>query len=361
MGDFDVELLYLELLENEVQINGNIRKNIFEELDDGKFLERYRLSKKVVIKVLEEIEPALEYATDRNFPLTPIQQLLIALRFYATGSFQTVMGDVHGISKATVCRCVKKVSEAIASLRESYIEFPQNEELGTVAKKFFELGRFPGVIGALDCTHIPILSPGGNMGEIFRNRKGYFSINVQAVCDANLLIRNIVVRWPGSVHDSTIFNNSHLSLLFENEGIPRGFILLGDNGYPLRPFLMTPLLNPETQADQRYNNSHKATRNCIERTFGILKRRFPALSLGLRTKINTSLTIIVAIVVLHNIARLTKDEDPPEDADLHNSLQERRLSEPNYLLYQNVPVAPILDANSPGTAIRNALINNHFT
>ncbi|XP_023311006.1 uncharacterized protein LOC111691841 [Anoplophora glabripennis] len=93
MGDFDVELLYLELLENEVQINGNIRKNIFEELDDGKFLERYRLSKKVVIKVLEEIEPALEYATDRNFPLTPIQQLLIALRFYATGSFQTVMGD----------------------------------------------------------------------------------------------------------------------------------------------------------------------------------------------------------------------------------------------------------------------------
>lgn len=37
MEDFDVELLYLELLENGVQINGNERENMFGELDDGKF------------------------------------------------------------------------------------------------------------------------------------------------------------------------------------------------------------------------------------------------------------------------------------------------------------------------------------
>lgn len=45
---------------------------------------------------------------------------------------------------------------------------------------------------------------GGSNGEIFRNRKGYFSLNVQTMCDSNLKIMDIVARWPGSSHDSTI-------------------------------------------------------------------------------------------------------------------------------------------------------------
>lgn len=51
---------------------------------------------------------------------------------------------------------------------------------------------------------------GSTIGEEYRNRKGYFSINVQAVCDAELKLLNVVARWPGSAHDATIFNNSVL-------------------------------------------------------------------------------------------------------------------------------------------------------
>jgi hypothetical protein len=50
-------------------------------------------------------------------------------------------------------------------------------------KQFFQLSGLPGVIGAIDCTHVPIQSPGGQDAEIYRNRKGYFSINVQLICD----------------------------------------------------------------------------------------------------------------------------------------------------------------------------------
>lgn len=37
----------------------------------------------------------------------------------------------------------------------------------------------PGVGGCIDCTHIKIQNPGGLHGEVFRNRKGWFSLNVQ--------------------------------------------------------------------------------------------------------------------------------------------------------------------------------------
>lgn len=61
---------------------------------------------------------------------------------------------------------------------------------------------------------------------MFRNRKGYFSINVQAISSASLKIMNIVARWPGSAHDVTIFNNSQIRHDFENNRFPN-VVLLG--------------------------------------------------------------------------------------------------------------------------------------
>lgn len=69
------------------------------------------------------------------------------------------------------------------------------------------------LIYALDCTHIRTQSPDSNIGETFRNRKGYFSLNVQAVGGANLKILDLEARWPGSVHDQTIFDASFLKVV----------------------------------------------------------------------------------------------------------------------------------------------------
>lgn len=53
---------------------------------------------------------------------------------------------------------------------------------------------------------------------------------------------DIVVRHPGSTHDSVIFDRSALRVQCE-QGQLNG-ILLGDNGYPCRPYLLTPVINP---------------------------------------------------------------------------------------------------------------------
>jgi len=53
------------------------------------------------------------------------------------------------------------------------------------------------VIGAIDCTHIPIKSPSSNEEE-YVNRKGVYTINMQAVFDANMRLLDIVAKWPDS-------------------------------------------------------------------------------------------------------------------------------------------------------------------
>lgn len=78
-------------------------------------------------------------------------------------------------------------------------------------------------------------------------------------------------------------------------------ILLGDSGYPLSRYLMTPYLTPRTQPEERFNSSLCRTRVLIEQTFGIMKRKFQALHFGLRTSPDQAVTYITACCILHNI------------------------------------------------------------
>lgn len=218
-------------------------------------------------------------------------------------------------------------------------------------RAFHEIAGLPATLGAIDCTHVAIQSPGGDQAELYRNRKGYFSINVQAVCTASLKITNVVARWPGSVHDATIFGQSRLCAQFETGEIVHGH-LVGDGGYPCKKYLLTPLFSTVTNAERNYNYAQIRTRNPIERTFGVLKRRFPCLRLGLRTRIETSLNIIIACSVLHNIACQNGDCDAPDDSAL---LAGRRV-------YEEVPVVQNRVGMAAGTtSLRTALINDHFS
>ncbi|XP_043462830.1 putative nuclease HARBI1 [Leptopilina heterotoma] len=286
-----------------------------------------------------------------------MNQLLLTLRFYATGSHLISAGDFSGVSKTSAHRIVHRVTIAIARLRPNYVKFPViADAIKRKQIKFFNFARFPKVLGALDCTHIKIQSLGGNEAEIFRNRKGYFSMNVQAVCNKDLEFIDIVARWPGSAHDSTIFNNSRIRALFE-AGTFGDRLLIGDSGYLLRSYIMTPLLNPRTRNEQLYNESLIRTRNTIERTFGVWKRRFPILALGTRfQKMDSIMAMIVATAVLHNICRKSGEPLPPDDPQVQLPVPwEQILEEGRMPEVHNGP-----NIRLQGNQVQQSLINGYF-
>lgn len=152
-------------------------------------------------------------------------------------------------------------------------------------------------------------------------------MNVQVICDADMYITNIVARWPGSTHDSHIFNNSVIKNKFEN-GEHEGFWLLGDKGYALKSYLLTPLRDPITGGEKLYNESHIRTRNVIERMFGCWKKRFPVLSMKIRTELSRVQAIIVATAVLHMCKKMNEpmpsftnngDDTIDDDLNYHES------------------------------------------
>lgn len=128
--------------------------------------------------------------------------------------------------------------------------------------------------------------------------------------------------------------------------------MVGDGGYNVRSYLLTPLQEPATREEQLYNESQIRTRNIIERIFGIWKRRFPVLAYGCRLKLDTVLVIIVATGVMYNICRENNEEEPP-DPDVENFLHVMREDE--------VPNIPNNNHNVPqGNQTRRDLIDNYF-
>lgn len=321
---------YIDLI-NNLRIERRIlrdRLNPLEYYNDEEFRVRFRFSKDTLINlILPDILPELQRPTRRSFSLTPIQQICAVLRFYSCGSYQRVVGDTIQIHRTTISKLVRQVSiTIIARLKHRYISIPNERQKVEISRGFQERCRFPGVIGAIDCTHIKIAYPHIVNPGMYMNRKNFYSINCQMICDHENKFWNIVARWPGSTHDSRIFDNSSIGNKLANRE-QRG-ILLGDPGYPCLPNLLTPIAHPANQSQRRYNSCQRNARGTVERAFGILKRRFGVLGpdARLRCSVDTDMAVITSCTILHNIA-VTANENhnfpEPEPIELGNFNQFR--------------------------------------
>lgn len=198
---------------------------------------------------------------------------------------------------------------------------------------------------------------GGNSAERFRNRKGFFSLNVQVICYANLEAMDVVARYDGSTHDSRIFRESKRRAMFV-QGMYGNAVLVGDSGYGSASYMMTSLQECRTPAENLYNESQIRTRNVIERFFGVWKRRFPVMALDLRVNLMRVFPIITATLVLHNIARKLGEEVPCGFEMLLPAPWNELLAQDD-IPVDNVP-NPVNRTVTQNNSERQMLIDTHF-
>ena len=107
-------------------------------------------------------------------------QFCIALRYFATGSLYSTIADSHGVSRSSVCRAVKSVSDFFHKNLTDYVNWPDSQyEKNNQAVLFYRQSRKPGCFGLIDGTHIPIECPKGADSDEnqYYCYKGYYSIN----------------------------------------------------------------------------------------------------------------------------------------------------------------------------------------
>lgn len=110
-----------------------------ESMCEREFRERYRFLLINIQFILNLIRPSLITMTRRSKAVSPLLQLLVALRYFATGSFFRLIGDSVGLSEATVSRCVHRVATALCGIGRRYISFPTDWQLLKTKQEFYNL------------------------------------------------------------------------------------------------------------------------------------------------------------------------------------------------------------------------------
>ena len=170
----------------------NTRKarDYYRELDplnhysEEELRSRYRFGREGINFIVELLSDEIAPLNRRSHSLSATEQVLVTLRFLASGSFLEVIGDTFlSYDKSTVSRVLRRVTLALVSKVNDFVKFPTTpNKRDEIKHSLFRVGGFPSAIGCIDGTHVRIKAPSQNEPD-FINRKGFHSVNVQAICN----------------------------------------------------------------------------------------------------------------------------------------------------------------------------------
>ena len=205
-----------------------------------------------------------------------------------------------------MCRAI------LEEFQQEYLICPTDtEEWQKIEDKFRNRWNVPHAVGALDGKHIAMKNPKNSCSEYF-NYKGYFSLILLALVNAEYKFLWVNVGVSGSLSDAQIFNCSKLRRKIENSTLglpppesltPGGpslqYFLLGDDAFALMPWLLKPYSRRQLTREERLANYRiNRGRRVIENAFGILVGKFRVLLATIGQKPKVVRDIVLTCVVL---------------------------------------------------------------
>lgn len=251
-------------------------------------------------------------------PLEPGLKLAITLRYLATGSSYRTLAFAFRVPHNTIALFVPRVCQAIVDeLRDEVFQTPNDAaSWRVVAERFERRWNYPHCCGAIDGKHIAIKCP-PRSGSLYYNYKGFYSIVLLALVDADYKFIWANIGANGSSSDCGVFNDSDLEPGLRlgtlnlpapdplpNDDLNTPYFLVGDDAFPLRTYMMKPFSHRYlTRQERIFNYRTSRARRVSENGFGILVNRFRCLLTTMYHKTDTSKLIVMACLCLHNLMR----------------------------------------------------------
>ena len=186
----------------------------------------------------------------------------------------------------TISVVVKLVCQAIIDeyMDEVLVCPTTPEEWRAIADKFYGRWNFPHTCGALDGKHVACRCP-PKSGSLYFNYKGFYSIILLALVDADYKFIWADVGGAGSASDAQIYSDSELKQCAEDgtlgpEPLPNDtqnapYYFVGDDAFSLRSTMMKPYSQRCLQNEERiFKYRLSRARRVRENAFGILVNRF---------------------------------------------------------------------------------------
>lgn len=210
-------------------------------------------------------------------PLSLNDQVAVALRRLGSGDSLVSIGDSFGLNQSTVAQITWRFVQAMEVKGLKHLQWPStNAEMENVKSNFERIRGLPNCCGAIDITHIimnlPSMDPSN---DVWFDKEKNYSMILQAIVDPNMRFLDVIVGYPGSVSDTIALKSSSFFRLCEEgkrlDGNKSEYIV-GDAGFPLLPWLLTPYQGKElSEVQLEFNKRHSATRVVAQRALARLK------------------------------------------------------------------------------------------
>ena len=259
------------------------RNMISGETPEEQWVKNFRMTRKDFFDLVRQLQPYISPdESSPNYRLISAEKKgcsysLLPERY---GLFGNDSYNTFGIAICTasceiyqVCNIISKV------LGPKYLKLPKTaSEMRQKVSEFEAKFDMVQAFGCIDGTHVPIKRPVKDPQDYYCY-KGFYSLNVQAVCDYRGIFMDVDCRWSGSVHDA----NSSISHKLREQQLPQTFqtlipgldkipnYLIGDPSYPLTPYCMKEFETCNENAQVVLNGLLRAARSPIECAFGRLK------------------------------------------------------------------------------------------
>ena len=245
-----------------------------------------------------------------------------------------------------------RVVEAICSLRDRVVFWPDEEERRIISERMKKKYDFPNCLGTGDGTLFPLASsPRTGDAADYNGRKFKYTITCFIINDDKRRIRSYIAGWPGSVHDNRVFGQMSVDKKHKEHFGPCEYILsdsaLENCDYVVSAFKKPPL-QPIPIRNERFNTKLARARILAEHTIGILKGRFPWLKTinMIVTEEKKSMVRILkyidCCVIIHNLLIESNEHNPDQEEwidaeDVSDVDDENRIPTQNDLLYRPIP------------------------
>ncbi|KAJ3669911.1 hypothetical protein LUZ60_010235 [Juncus effusus] len=180
------------------------------------------------------------------------KQVAIAMRRLASGDSQVSVGAAFGVGQSTVSQVTWRFIESMEDRSKHHLKWPDPSELEQIKSQFESKFGIPNCCGAIDTTHIIMTLPAVESSEDWFDTERNYSMFLQGIVDYNMRFLDIVTGYPGSMTFAQLLKlsgfynlcetrerlNGSVKISKESEEI-REFIV-GDLGFPILPWLMTP-------------------------------------------------------------------------------------------------------------------------
>jgi hypothetical protein len=288
--------------------------------DPASFQNFLRIQPQMFDELLARVGPRItKQDTNYRKALDPGTKLAATLRHLASGDTYASMKFDFRIPANTLSVLVKEVCQAIVdAYKDEVMQCPTTrDEWKAVADKFEQRWNVPHACGALDGKHVAIRKPPSS-GSLFHNYKGFYSVVLMGLVDADYKFLWIDVGGDGYMSDAQIYNDSELKELLADGaiGLPAPdrlpgddqdtpYFLLADDAFALRTYLMKPYAARYLSKEQRiFNYRISRGRRVVENAFGILAQRWQVLLGTMQQEPETARLIVEACVCLHNLMRI---------------------------------------------------------